>query len=191
MSFLLFLRRKGNILGCAFRFVFRFLTGLIFLNPRNSADYFRFRGTHARIKPFQGKINLFRNPTESRILAGIKEGRTLKGATCNKYTAGRLKNHNKSRCQQWHSAATAPRRKPLRCATVLPCCCHYCHCLSRGSSNGAGMAVCGGGSSSNSGSVGDNTKGPKPTPARTAVKVRFAADVEAHAGPTAEPTKQD
>jgi hypothetical protein len=39
--------------------------------------------------------------------------------------------------------------------------------------------------------VGDNTKGPKPTPARPAVKVRFAADVEAHAGPNAEPTKQD
>ena len=54
-------------LGCAFRFVFRFLTGLIFRNPRNSADDFRFRGTHVGIKSFQGKINLFRNPTESRI----------------------------------------------------------------------------------------------------------------------------
>ena len=48
-----------------------------------------------------------------------------------------------------------PCRKPLRrtavlsyCrAAILPCCHHYCHCLSRGSSNGAGMAVCGGGSS--------------------------------------------
>jgi hypothetical protein len=39
--------------------------------------------------------------------------------------------------------------------------------------------------------VGDNTKGPEPTPARPVAKVRFAVDVEAHAGPTAEPTKQD
>jgi len=39
--------------------------------------------------------------------------------------------------------------------------------------------------------VGDNTKGPKPTATRPAAKVRFAVDVEAHAGPTAEPTKQD
>ena len=42
--------------------------------------------------------------------------------------------------------------------------------------------------------VGDNTKGPKPTAARPAAKVRFAVDVEAHVGPTvptAEPTKQD
>jgi hypothetical protein len=39
-------------------------------------------------------------------------------------------------------------------------------------------------------SVGDNTKGPEPTPARPAAKVRFAVVVEAHAGPTAEPTKQ-
>jgi len=54
-------------LGCAFHFVFRFLTGLIFWNPRNSADYFQFCGTHVRIKSFQGKINLFRNPTESGI----------------------------------------------------------------------------------------------------------------------------
>jgi hypothetical protein len=41
------------------------------------------------------------------------------------------------------------------------------------------------------GIVGDNTKGPEPTPARPAVKVRFAVDVEVHAGPTAEPGKQD
>ena len=39
--------------------------------------------------------------------------------------------------------------------------------------------------------VGDYTKGPKPTTARLAAKVRFAVDVEAHAEPTAEPTKQD
>ena len=39
--------------------------------------------------------------------------------------------------------------------------------------------------------VGDDTKGPEPNPARLAVKVRFAVDVEAHVGPTAEPTKWD
>jgi hypothetical protein len=39
--------------------------------------------------------------------------------------------------------------------------------------------------------VGDNTKGLKPTAARPAAKVRFAVDVEAHAEPTAEPTKHD
>ncbi len=39
--------------------------------------------------------------------------------------------------------------------------------------------------------VGDNTKGTEPTPARLAAKVWFAVDVEAHAGPTAEPVKQD
>ena len=39
--------------------------------------------------------------------------------------------------------------------------------------------------------VGDNTKGPEPIPARPAAKVWFAVDVEAHVGPTAEPTKQD
>jgi len=39
--------------------------------------------------------------------------------------------------------------------------------------------------------VGDNTKGPKLTAARPAAKVRFAVDVEAHAVPTTEPTKQD
>ena len=67
----------GGGLGSAFRFVFQFLTGLIFRNPRYSADYFRFRRTHVGIESFQGKINLFWNPTESRILAGIPEGRTL------------------------------------------------------------------------------------------------------------------
>ena len=39
--------------------------------------------------------------------------------------------------------------------------------------------------------VGDNTKGPKPTAARPAAKVWFAVDMEAHAEPSAEPTKQD
>ena len=39
--------------------------------------------------------------------------------------------------------------------------------------------------------VGDNTKGPEPIPARPAAKVRFAVDVEVHAEPTSESTKQD
>ena len=52
------------------------LTGLIFQNPQISADYFQFRGTNVGIKSFQGKINLFQNPTESGIPAGIPEGRT-------------------------------------------------------------------------------------------------------------------
>ena len=48
-------------LGCAFRFVFRFLPGLIFRNSGNSAEFPEFRGTHVGIKSFQGKINLLRN----------------------------------------------------------------------------------------------------------------------------------
>ena len=31
---------------------------------------------------------------------------------------------------------------------ATPCCHHYCHCLSKGSIDGAGMTVCGGGSCS-------------------------------------------
>jgi hypothetical protein len=38
-----------------------------FRNPQIYADFFRFRGTHVGTKLFQGKINLFRNPTEPRI----------------------------------------------------------------------------------------------------------------------------
>ena len=40
-----------------------------------SAEFRQFRGTHAGIKSFQGKINLFQNPTESGIPTGIQEGR--------------------------------------------------------------------------------------------------------------------
>ena len=39
------------------------------------AESAEFRGTHIGIKSFQGKINLFQNPTESGIPAGILEGR--------------------------------------------------------------------------------------------------------------------
>jgi len=140
-------------------FFFWFLTGLIFRNPLISTDYFQFRGTHIGIKSFKGKNNVFWNPTEFGIRPEFRGEGPLQGATCNKHTAGRLKNHNKSRCQRWHSAATAPCHKPLCHATVLPCCRHYCHCLSRGSSNGAGMAVCGGGSGSSSGSGGGGAGG--------------------------------
>jgi hypothetical protein len=69
-------------LGCAFCFVFWFLTGLIFRNLRSSADSAEFCGTHVGIKSFQGKINSFRNPTESGIPAGIPEGRTLDMVFC-------------------------------------------------------------------------------------------------------------
>ena len=64
-------------LGCASRFLFQFQPSLIFRNPSVSLDYFGFCGTHVGIKPFQGKINLFRNPPESDIPAGFLEGRTL------------------------------------------------------------------------------------------------------------------
>jgi len=132
-------------LGCAFRFVFRFLPGLIFRNSGNSAEFPEFRGTHVGIKSFQGKINLFRNPTESGIPAGILEGRTLDMvfcATCNEHS---LRRHKKNRCQRWHSAvswaaaATVHRHKPLLLPPLLPL-------LSRGSSGGAGVAACGGSS---------------------------------------------
>ncbi len=63
-------------LGCAFRFVFQFLPGLIFRNPQNSAELAEFRGAHVEIKSFQGKINVLRNPKESGIPAGIPERRT-------------------------------------------------------------------------------------------------------------------
>ena len=88
--------RRSPALGCTFRFVFRFLTGLIFWNPRTSTDYFQFRRTHVGLNHSRARL-MFQNLTESGT--GIPGGRTLKGATCNKNTAGRLKNHNKSRCQ--------------------------------------------------------------------------------------------
>ena len=51
----------SEILGCAFRFLFRFLPGVIFWNPRNSAAFLDSIGTHVGIKSFQGKINLVQN----------------------------------------------------------------------------------------------------------------------------------
>ena len=137
----------SHALGCAFRFVFSFLTGLTFRNPQNSVDYFRFRGTHAEIKSFPGKINLFRNPTESGIPAGIPEGRTLdmvSCATCNEHSLRRQKKQVSTMaffCQ----LLLLPRTTASRY-----CCRHCCHCLSRGSSGGAGVAACGGSSSSSS-----------------------------------------
>ena len=129
-------------------FLFRFRPGLIFRYPPVSADYFRFHGTHIGIKSFQGKINFFRNPTESGILAGIPKGRTVdmvSCATCNKHS---LRRNEKNRCQRWHTAGSyccycAPPQ------ATTPCCRHCCHCLIRGStSGGAGVAACGGGSGS-------------------------------------------
>ena len=81
-----------------------------------SAEFRQFRGTHVGIKSFQGKINLVRNPTESRIPSGIPEG----SATCNEHSERR---HTKNWCQQWHSAVLAAaaivtRRKPLRRAAT-------------------------------------------------------------------------
>jgi len=43
----------------AFRMLFLFWPGLIFRHQQEFSDYFGFRGTHVRIKSFQGKINLF------------------------------------------------------------------------------------------------------------------------------------
>jgi hypothetical protein len=48
---------KAMDLGCAVRFVFRFIPVLIFQN----SGYSEFRGTHVGIKSFQGKINVLRN----------------------------------------------------------------------------------------------------------------------------------
>ena len=56
----LFLMCPGS-LGCAFRFVFRFLPGVNFRNPRNSAAFPDSVGTHVGIKSFPGKINLVQN----------------------------------------------------------------------------------------------------------------------------------
>ena len=90
------------------------------------------------------------------ILQNLKSGRNLGGrtlessaycATCNKHTAGRLKYHKTAGVND----ATVPRCKPLCCAAIMPFCRHYCHCVSRGSIDGADMAVCGGGSSSSCG----------------------------------------
>ena len=51
----------GDTLGCAFCFVFRFLPGVIFWNPRISAAFPDSVVIYVRIKSFQGKINLVRN----------------------------------------------------------------------------------------------------------------------------------
>jgi hypothetical protein len=55
--------RKWNYLnlGCAFRFLFRFLPVLIFRKSGYSAEFPKFRGTHVGIISFQGKIYLVRN----------------------------------------------------------------------------------------------------------------------------------
>ncbi len=63
-------------LGCAFRLAFRFLPVLIFRNSGHSAEFPEFRGTHAGIKSFQGKIYLIRN-------SGLRNsGRNSGGILC-------------------------------------------------------------------------------------------------------------
>ena len=60
-------RSRPSIFAPIGRFLFRFLPGIIFRNPRNSVESAEFHGTHVGNKSFQGKINLLWNPTESRI----------------------------------------------------------------------------------------------------------------------------
>ena len=74
-------------------------------------------------------------------------------ATCNEHSDS-VRRHEKSRCQQWHSAVSC-------CCYCVPpqaakqCCCHCHHCLIRGSSGRASMVACSGASSnSSSGSSG-------------------------------------
>jgi hypothetical protein len=76
---------------------------------------------------------ILQNPESGRNL----EGRTLEStaycAMCNKHTADRIKITKKSGVNDSILLLPAPRRKPLRLATVLLCCRHCCHFLSRGS----------------------------------------------------------
>jgi hypothetical protein len=140
---------KGHYLGCAFRFVFRFIPVLIFRNSGYSAEFPGSVGTHVGIKSFQGKINLLRN-SGSGIPDPefLREGPMTWCILCHVKRTFSKKN-KKNRCQRWHSAAAAAPHT----AASRYCCRHCCHCLSRGSSGGAGVAACGGGSGSSS-SVG-------------------------------------
>ena len=66
-------RGGGGGLGCEFRFLFPFRTGLIFRNPPDSADSVGFRGTHGRIKHSRARLN----PQESDgFQSRNPEGRT-------------------------------------------------------------------------------------------------------------------
>ncbi len=103
-----FYHHKG--LGCAFRFVFRFIPVLIFRNSGYSAEFPEFRGTHVGIKSFHGKINLHRNSGSA-----IPEGRTLDMVFCEHKKAGVNDGILLSA-----AAATTHRRKPLLLPPLLP-----------------------------------------------------------------------
>jgi hypothetical protein len=85
------------------------------------AESVEFCGTHVGIKSFQGKINLFRNQTESGIPAGTPKGRTLDMvfcATCNEHSLRRQKKtgvRGRSTGGQhfWRQNLTAPQRSPI------------------------------------------------------------------------------
>ena len=114
-------------LGYAFRFVFRFLPGLIFWNPRNSAEHTS-KLNHSRARLIW-----------SGILAGILEG----SATCNEHS---LRDTQKTGVTMaFCCVSCCCYRDPPQAA--MPRCRNCFHCLIRGSSGGAGMAACGGGSS--------------------------------------------
>ena len=80
-------------LGCVFRFVFWFLPGLIFWNPRNSVAFLDSVGTHVGIKSFQGKNNLVRN-------SGLRNSGRNYGAFYATYSACGLKTTPKGSCQR-------------------------------------------------------------------------------------------
>ena len=124
------------LLGCAFRF---------FCSGSGPASFFGSSGFHGllwiprnntrrnRIIPGQGNINLFRRIWNSGQNSG---GKDPFYATCNKHSVCGLMQHKKQ-VSQWHSACCCYRAPPQAAA---PCCWHCCHCLSRVSSGGAGVA---------------------------------------------------
>ena len=126
-----FYHHKG--LGCAFRFVFRFIPVLIFRNSGYSAEFPEFRGTHVGIKSFHGKINLHRNSG-----SGIPDPEFRREGPLTWYSVNTKKQVSSMAfcCQLLLLPHTAASRY---------CCRDCCHCLSRGSSGGAGVAAWGGG----------------------------------------------
>ena len=153
--------RSTLALGCTFRFF------SVPVWPHFSADFFRFRGTHVGIKSFQGKINLFGNPARIRREGPLKVMHTVPRVPYIQLADYKITKKQVSTmafcCYHALPQATMPccHSAVLMCcrAAMLPCCHHYCHCLSRGSSDGAGMAVCGGGRSSGSGHCGGSGGG--------------------------------
>ncbi len=70
-------KQKRQRLSCSFRFLFLFRPSLLILgNPQVFTDYFRFRGTHFRIKSFHDKIDLLQNPSSEPSLIQNLEGST-------------------------------------------------------------------------------------------------------------------